>query len=763
MTLTPGTRLGPYEILSPLGAGGMGEVYRARDSRLDRDVAVKVLPERLADDPAALARFEREAKAVAALSHPNILAIHDFNRDGGISYVVMELLEGESVADRLLSGPIPWRTAAEISMGIAEGLSAAHAKGIVHRDLKPQNLFLTREGRAKILDFGLARRESSPPTQSGTQALTEEGTTPGTVLGTVGYMSPEQVRGDPLDLRTDLFSLGCVLREMLTARRAFRRRTAAETMAAILNEEPAELTGSGTAFPQSLETVAARCLEKDAENRFQSARDLHFALKQVLGGVAEPSSGSSSGRRAAIESIAVLPFANVSGDPDAEYLSDGIAESIIHSLSKLPRLRVMARSTISRFKGREADPQNVGRELGVRAVLAGRVFHRGEALIVKTELVDSRDGSQMWGENYSRRLSDILAIEEEIAREISEKLRLKITGEEAQQLARRPTENTEAYRLYIKGRFYCEKRSEEGLRRAIELFQQAINLDPEYALAYAGVAESYDFMGFYCYRAAADSFPKAKAAASRALEIEPSLAEARAARAVARFYYDRDWAGGEEDYRAAISANPSYANARQYYSIFLGAMGRFDEALAEVSRAEELDPLSLPSRTSRGFVLFMARRYELAIEGLEAAREMDPSFLPVRNTLAWNYAQAGLRERAIEQARFAVDASGRATTFLSTLGYAYAVSGMVDDARQILRELEESGQRRTVSAYPMALMRLALGERDLAFDLLEGAFRERDWFLVLAKVDPRLDPIRSELRFSNLLHQIGFSDSSAVK
>jgi TolB-like protein/Flp pilus assembly protein TadD len=555
-----------------------------------------------------------------------------------------------------------------------------------------------------------------------------------------------------------LFSLGCVLREMLTARRTFRRRTAAETMAAILNEEPTELEGAGTTFPQSLETVTARCLEKNAESRFQSARDLHFALKQVLAGVAETSSGSSSGRRTAIESIAVLPFANVSGDPDAEYLSDGIAESIIHSLSKLPRLRVMARSTISRFKGREADPQNVGRELGVRAVLAGRVFHRGEALVVKVELVDGRDGSQIWGENYSRKLSDILAIEEEISREISEKLRLKLSGEEARELSRRATENTEAYRLYLRGRFYCEKRSEDGLRKAIDLFQQAINEDPEYALAYAGIAESYDFMGFYGYRSPAESFPKAKAAASRALEIDPSLPEARAARAVARFYYDRDWARTEEDYRAAISASPSYANGRQYYSIFLGAMGRFDEALAEVSRAEELDPLSLPSRTSRGFVLFMARRYDLAIEGLETAREMDPTFLPIRNTLAWNYAQAGRYEAAIEQGRLAVDASGHGAFFVAALGYFYALSGRRHEAEETLRELEKIVQRRHVSAYQIALVRLALGETEQAVEMLEKAFRDKDWLLVLLKVDPRLDAVRSDDRFLDLYRRAGFPE-----
>jgi TolB-like protein/Tfp pilus assembly protein PilF len=482
-----------------------------------------------------------------------------------------------------------------------------------------------------------------------------------------------------------------------------------------------------------------------------------------LAGVAEPSSGSSSGKRAAIESLAVLPFANVSGDPDAEYLSDGIAESIIHSLSKLPRLRVMARSTISRYKGREADPQAVGRELGVRAVLAGRVFHRGEALVVKTELVDGRDGSQIWGENYSRKMSDILAIEEEIAREISEKLRIKISGEEAQELARRPTENTEAYRLYLKGRFYCEKRSEQGLHRAIELFQQAISLDPEYALAYAGVGEAYDFLGFYGHKAPLDSFPKAKSAASRALEIDPSLAEALAARAIARFYFDRDWSGAEADYRSAIAASPSYANAHQYYSVLLAATGRFEDSLAEVSRAEDLDPLSLPARSSRGFSLFMARRFDVAIDGLKAALEMDPTFLPIRNLLAWNYALAGNHERAIEEQQRVVDASGRGMFYLGMLGYCYAISGERSKGEEVRRELEAMRPQRYVSAYSLALIDAAFGEADRAFERLEEAVRSKDWQLVLLRVDARLDVLRSDPRFADLLRRVGLSEPSAVK
>jgi len=761
--LSAGQRLGHYEILSPLGAGGMGEVYRARDARLDREVAIKVLPERLAADPSALARFEREAKAVAALSHPNILAVHDFDRDGGTRYVVMELLEGENLAERLARGPIPWRTAVEIALSVAEGLSAAHAKGIIHRDLKPQNLFLTRDGRVKILDFGLARRDPERTADGGTQELTQDGTTPGTVLGTVGYMSPEQLRGDPLDARTDLFSLGCVLFEMRTGLRAFRRRTPAETLAAILNEPPAAPPADSPAVPPGLEHVTERCLEKSAENRFQTARDLHFALKEVLAGVAEPSSGSTTGRRAAIESIAVLPFANISGDPDAEYLSDGIAESIIHGLARLPRLRVMARSTISRFKGREADPQNVGRELGVRAVLAGRVFHRGDALIVKTELVDSRDGSQIWGENYNRRLADILAIEEEIAREICEKLRLKITGEEARELSRRATESTEAYRLYLRGRFFVEKRSSEGLRKGIEYFQQAIAEDPEYALAHAGVAEAYDFLGFYQFRSPSESFPKAKAAATRALELDPTISEARAARAVARLYFDWNWAAAEEDFRAAIEASPSYANARQYYAVLLSATGRHEEAQDQAARATELDPLSLPIRTALGWARFLARRFDESIESLESAIEMDPTFVPLHNMLSWSLRMAGNSSRSIEEARLAVSLSHRGTFFLSTLAAACGFAGTRDEAEAILRELAELARRQYVSMYQIAVIHASLGDADRAFEALEQAFQNRDWGLVLLRVEPLLDALRSDPRFSDLVRRIGLAGPSAVK
>ena len=755
MPLLTGTRLGPYEVLAPLGAGGMGEVYRARDARLERDVALKVLPERLALDPAALSRFEREARAVAALSHPNILAIYDFSGEGGTSYVVTELLEGETLTDRVLRGPTPWRHAAEIAIGIADGLSAAHAKGIVHRDLKPSNLFLTQDDRVKILDFGLARRDRLSSGESVTQAMTQEGTSPGTILGTIGYMSPEQVLGDPADWRTDLFSLGCVLHEMLTGNRAFRRRTPAETMAAILNDEPPPLTTAGAegSLPPGLATIVGRCLEKNRELRFQSARDVAFALKDVLRGAAVPVSSSGAHGRP-IESIAILPFTNASGDPDAEYLSDGIAESIIHGLSKLPGLRIMARSTISRYKGRDADPQQVGRELGVRAVLTGRVLHRGDLLIVKSELVDGRDGSRLWGENYSRTLSDILAIEEEISREISEKLRLKISSEAEKKISKRDTESTEAHRLFLKGRFYWNKRSPDALRKGIECFRQAIEEDPEYALAYAGMADCYNNLGFYNYSAPSESFPKAKAAARQALELDGDLAVARTALGYALLYYDWDWSGAERELRRAIELDPNYPTAHQYYGNVLVPLRRFDEGIAELRLAMELDPLSLILSASLGYGLHMAGRHDEALNQLQKTFEMDAGFLPAHLFLGYVFLRIGEHDRAIQEFTDVMRRTEGNPLAHAELGCAYAASGRHAEAEEILRALRETKDR-FVSPYCFALLLTALGEQDAAFDALERAFAIRAHEIVFLTWEPQFDPLRSDERFVDLLRRTG--------
>ena len=552
-----GVRLGRYQILAPLGAGGMGEVYCARDTRLDRKVAVKVLPEAFARDPLYLARFEQEARAVAALSHPNILAIHDYGTEGGIPFAVMELLEGENLRATLARSPLPWRRALEIGAAIAEGLAVAHDRGIVHRDLKPENLFLTCDGQVKILDFGLARMELPTVAGDDTSPHLHVRTAPGTVMGTVGYMSPEQVRGQAVDVRSDFFSLGCVLYEMVSGCRPFQRGSAADTMAAILHEEPASLGGLAVSAPPELETALRRCLDKEPGSRFPSARALASALRAILDGAEFPVTIPPTQTRPPspplpahpiLDALAVLPLVNTSADPDSEYLADGITESLITLLSRLPGLRVMARSTVFRYKGRDIDVQEVGRTLQVRAVLTGRLHQRGARLILKAELVDVADGIQLWGERYDRELTDLFAVEEAVARDIAEQLRLHLSGDAERRLARPPAANAAAYQLYLKGRYHWNKRTDEGLRKSVELFEQAIDRDPAFALAYAGLADAYHNLGGWGLLAPREAYPRAKAAASRALALDEHLAEAHVSLAMVRKEYEWDWAGAERSY-----------------------------------------------------------------------------------------------------------------------------------------------------------------------------------------------------------------------
>jgi serine/threonine protein kinase len=544
MALLAGTRLGPYEILAPIGAGGMGEVYRARDSRLERDVAIKILPEHLSQNPQALARFVRETKTVAALSHPNLLAIFDTGTENGISYAVTELLDGESLRAGLVRSILPWRKTAEIGAALAEGIAAAHSKGITHRDLKPENIFLTADGRVKVLDFGLARIETH---QTGADAETQ--TEAGTVLGTPGYMSPEQVRGIRAGPASDIFSLGCVMYEMLSGRRAFPGQSAAETMSSILRDTPEDLAASGIEIPPELNRLIARCLEKNPQQRCQAASDLAFHLKALLSGPVPSASR-------AIDSIAVLPFTNASRDPDTEYLCDGITESIMNSLARISQLRVTPRSTVFRYKASNADPQAVGRELNVRAVLTGRVMQRSETLIVGTELMDVVAATQLWGERYNRKMADIFEVEEEIARKISESLRMKLTGEEKSRLVKRFTENTEAYQLYLRGRHHWAKRTPDRVRKGSEYFQQAIEKDPSYALAYSGLADCYSILGVYSILPSKEAFAKAKAAAVAAVAFDDELAEGHTSLGFIKAYLDWDWAGGAKEVPASPRPEP---------------------------------------------------------------------------------------------------------------------------------------------------------------------------------------------------------------
>ena len=754
MSLSPGTRLGPYEILSPLGAGGMGEVYRARDTRLGREVAVKVLPEHLSRDADLVRRFEQEAKAVAALSHPNVLTLYDFGREANRLYAVTELLEGETLRTRLAHTAPAWQKAVAIAVAVADGLSAAHSRGIIHRDIKPENIFLTSDGRVKVLDFGLARWKPASSRPDETSAPTSAGATePGYVMGTVGYMSPEQVRGDAADAPSDIFALGCVVYECISGRKPFPGKTSAETMAAILRDPVSELSLADPAFPRELSRIVAHCLEKEPGERFQSARDLAFALRAAQEQAAAPRISSGRSRRA-IDSIAVLPLVNASADAEAEYLSDGITEAIIMRLSRLSGLRVMARSSVFRYKGRDVDPLEAGRALGVGAVLTGRVLQRGDHLVIKVELVDLADGSQLWGEQYSRRTADALAIENEIAAQISENLRLKLTGEEKQNLARPATESTDAFRLYLQGRFYWNKRTEDGIRKGIAFFRSAIEADPEYAVAYAGLADSYAVLGYYTVVAPAEAFPKAKAAAERALELDPALAEARAPLAYAKHYYEWQFEEAEREYERAIAERPNYATAHHYYGNLLTTRGRFEEALEQFRLARELDPLSLIIQIATGFTYYYAHRYEDAIRGPRKALEMDSTFVVAHKILGMALEKLGRFDEAIEEARRAVDLSGGGTLYATDLAHALAAAGRHDEARTMVAQLEADSANRYVGPYGLAATYLALGDRDRTLAGLEEALRQRSHWLTFIDLDADFDVLRDDPRFLEIARQV---------
>jgi serine/threonine-protein kinase len=779
-----GMTLGRYKLLSPLGAGGMGEVYRALDTRLDREVAVKILPAHMADNPEAMRRFEREAKAVAALSHPNILSIHDFGTEDfgigqGVRYAVMELLKGETLRSRLSRGALSWRKAVGIAIEIAEGLSAAHAKGITHRDLKPENIFLTSDGRTKILDFGLARVKAAVSDENITSAPTvPQVTEPGFVMGTPGYMSPEQVRGAEVEAASDIFSFGSVLYEMVTGHRPFTAKTVADTMAAILRDDPPELTDSGKNIPQDLEEVIIHCLEKNPAERFQSARDLAFALKTISGG-----SGKSKAvpklsplrSRAAIlitaglllpllglglylfigseksVSIVVLPF---SDGVETEYISDGITESITNNLSQLPQLRVIARTTAFSYKGRTVTPHQVGKELRVQAVITGKAVLRGDSLTVQAELTDVATGAQTWGERYDLKFSDIFAVQEKIAREVSAKLLLRLTGEQRQRLAKHYTDNLDAYQLYLQGIYRQKKRTDEDIKSSINYFQQAIAKDPDYALAYVALAESY-ILAVDRFLSS-DAMILAREAANQALEKDADLAEAHTSLGVVHMLFDWDWLAAEREFKRAIKLNPNYPTAHHWYAEYLSAIKRSDEALAEINRALDRDPLSLPINRDVGLHYYYAARYDQALAQCLRMLELDPNFSSAHRLLARVYLQKGRFDDAIAELQKAEALSPNSTTALT--GYAYAVSGRKGEAQLILDELNASTRGQPPSPVMVAAIYGALGDKDQAFAWLARAYQDRSGLLVYLRVLPELNSLRTDQRFHALEQRIRLSD-----
>ena len=742
-----GKTISHYKIIEKLGEGGMGVVYKAEDTKLKRTVALKFLPRELTCDPYAKQRFLQEAQAASALDHSNICTIHEIGETGeGQLFIVMACYEGETLKTRIEHGALSTENSLDVAAQIACGLAKAHEQGIVHRDIKPANIFITRDGVVKILDFGLAKLAGGKTT------LTKAGTT----LGTVAYMSPEQARGENVDHRTDIWSLGVVLYEMLNRQLPFRGEFDQAVVYSILNEEAKLMMSLHPNVPRELDLIVKRAITKNRDERYQQMRDFLTDLIAVREKLESEISKSQATGKQSVPSIAVLPFKDMSPAKDQEYFCEGIAEELLNALVQIEGLQVAARTSSAQFKDKAVNLQSIGRELGVQSVLEGSVRKSGDRLRITAQLINVEDGYHLFSEKYDRATDDVFAIQDEISLAIVDKLKVKLLPDEKSKLVKRHTENAEAYRLYLQGRYFWNRRHEGKVQRGLEYFQKAIAIDPDYALPYSGIADCYFSLGFFDFLAPKVAFGKCKEAALRAVELDPDLAEAHASLGNALFYFDWDWPAAEAEFRHAISLNPNYAAVHYFYGMFLTAAGRFDDAVAQERRAMELDPIQPAIRAAQAFTLRLADRNDEAIATSRASIEFDPNFFVSWLNLGQEYALIGKFAEAEEAVLKAVDlAGGTSTLILLILGQVLEPAGKRDEARAILDRMLELSKSKYASAQLIAALYWLFDEKDAAFEWLERAIDERDHWVCYSKYLPAMREMRSDPRIQGILRKLG--------